>query len=269
MICGTWEQSMGYTEYKDVNEVLHSLTEGMIRVLGDNIVGVYLTGSLSYGDFNPDSSDIDLVAILLHPASSYMLKALKELHQEVEAKHMNWFKRIECSYVPLDMMKSIDPPKAPRPYVGEGIFYPEAPYGNEWIINQYLLYQHGITLVGSDFKTLVKPIDILDVRKACIRDLYEEWQPKINDPIYLQNSHYQSYIVLNLCRILYTVIRKATASKKVSAAWVMSEFPNWNNLILAAENWHYGVELYLQDEVIEFIKFAVNKVNEAQLSASQ
>jgi hypothetical protein len=260
---------MDYTEYQDVNEVLHSLKEGMIRVLGDNLVGIYLTGSLSYGDFSLGSSDIDLVTILLHPASSDMIKALKELHKEVEANHENWLRRIECSYVPMEMLPSIEPPKAPRPYIGEGNFYDEAPYGNEWIINQYLLYQHGISLVGPDFKTLVKPIDILEVRKACIRDLFEEWQPKINDPIFLQNSHYQSYIVLNLCRILYTVIRKATATKKTSSAWVSAEFPSWNNLILTAQNWHYGVEMNLQDEVIEFIKFAVNKVQEAQLSASQ
>jgi hypothetical protein len=120
-------------------------------------------------------------------------------------------------------------------------------------------------LIGPDFKTLVKPIDISDVRDACIRDLFQEWEPKINDPIYLKNSYYQSYVVLNMCRILYTVICHSTASKKVSSSWVKSEFGlYWNNLIQTAENYSGG-EMNLQEEVIEFIKFVVNKVKETQV----
>ncbi|MBI2707276.1 MAG: DUF4111 domain-containing protein [Proteobacteria bacterium] len=257
------DSTKGITTYKDVNEVLHSLTTGMAHILGENLVGVYLTGSLSYGDFNPENSDIDLLALLRNPASQDKLEVLKKMHLNVERDTKKWAKRIECSYIPLDMLQSILPPKTPRPYIGEGIFYPEAPYGNEWIINQYLLYNHGIPLLGPDFKTLVKSVDIEDVRDACIRDLFEEWKPKMTDPTYLQNSHYQSYVVLNLCRILYTVMCHSTATKKASAAWVKREFaPQWNNLIQTAENWQYGKEMNLKEEVIEFIQFVVNRVKE-------
>lgn len=256
---------MNHTPYKDVNEVLNALTAGMASILGGNLVGVYLTGSLSYGDFNPENSDIDLLAIMKNPASQEQLEALKKMHVHVEQTHEKWAKRIECSYVPLDMLENIQPPQTPRPYVGEGIFYLEAPYGNEWIINQYLLYKHGISLRGPDFKTLVQPIDVEDVREACIRDLFEEWEPKMTNPTYLQNSHYQSYIVLNLCRILYTVMRHSTATKKASASWVKSEFgPRWNTLIQTAESWHYGTEMNLKEETIEFIQFVVDRVKGAQ-----
>jgi len=188
------------------------------------------------------------------------------MHHQVERDNKKWAKRIECSYIPLDMLQSIQPPKTPRPYIGEGIFYTEAPYGNEWIINQYLLYKHGLSLMGPDFKTLVKPIDIEDVREACMKDLFEEWQPKMTDPTYLNNSHYQSYVVLNMCRILYTVTCHSTASKKASAAWVKNEFgPQWNHLIQTAESWLYGKEMNLKEETVEFIQFVVNKVNETRI----
>jgi hypothetical protein len=254
---------MSVTKYKDINKVLSSLTTGMTHILGKNLVGVYLTGSLSYGDFNPDNSDIDLVAIVNDPLSPEQLEALKTMHLHVEATTEKWAKRIECSYVPLDMLESIQPPKTPRPYLGEGTFYAEAPYGNEWIINQYLLYNHGIPLLGPDFKTLVKPINIEDVRAACIRDLFEEWEPKMTDPTYLNNSHYQSYVVLNLCRILYTVVCHSTLSKKASASWVKSEFdPQWNTLIQTAEDWSYGKEMNLKEEVIEFIQFVATEAKD-------
>ena len=51
------------TPYQDVNNVLLSMAQGIERILGNNLLGLYLCGSLSYGDFNPESSDIDLVAM--------------------------------------------------------------------------------------------------------------------------------------------------------------------------------------------------------------
>jgi len=47
------------TKHKDVNQILHLLKTGLINILGKNLVGLYLTGSLTYGDFNRGSSDID------------------------------------------------------------------------------------------------------------------------------------------------------------------------------------------------------------------
>lgn len=252
---------MKTTPYEDVNKVLHSLTERLVSTFGENLIGLYLTGSLSYGDFNPESSDIDLLAVLKKPASKQEAELLKKLHLEIGTSNKNWAKRIECSYVPVDMLQNVLPPKLPRPYIGEGVFYPEAPYGNEWLINNYLLFKHGVALLGPDFRKLVKPINITDVQKACIRDLYEEWLPKIGDSTYLKNSHYQSYAVLNMCRILYTVVCGKTASKKISAAWVKNEFaPKWSSLIQAAENWRYGTEMNFQKETVEFIKFVISRV---------
>lgn len=251
------------TPYLEINSVLQEMTQGLVMILADNLLGLYLFGSLTYGDFDPKSSDIDLNAILNQPASETQLAALKRLHIEIGEKYGTWAKRLECSYTQRDLLHHILPPPQPRPYVGEGIFYPEAGYGNEWIINLYLLRQHGITLFGPEFPYLVNPIPITEVQKACIRDLFREWEPKISDPAWLDNSHYQSYIVLNLCRILYTVLGGATGSKKVSAAWVKSTFPQWENLIQTAENWHYDIVMTRRDETIIFIQFAIDQVKQS------
>lgn len=245
---------------KDIKKILDSFARGVVSIFTNDLIGLYITGSLSYGHFNPGNSDIDLVVILKKPVSAEQLKLVKKLQLQLEEQNKKWTKRIECSYVPVDMLKNILPPKTPRPYYGEGIFYPQAPYGNEWLINNYLLYHHGITLLGADFNKLIKPIDIVEVKKACIRDLYKEWRPKITDSNYLNNSHYQSYVVLNLCRILYTVICNSLSSKKTSASWVKKEFKQWEDLVQTAENWQYGKKMNLKEETIEFIKFVINKV---------
>ena len=255
---------MKVTPYKDVNEILHRLSQGLVKIFGKKLIGFYFTGSLSYGNFRMESSDIDLVAVLETLPSGKKLESVKKLHLQIEEKYKKWAKRIECSYISSDMLKNILPPSVPRPYIGEGVFYPKAPYGNEWLINYYLLYTHGVALIGPDFRELVQPIDIVDVQKACIRDLFKEWKPKITDPTYLQNSHYQSYVVLNLCRILNTVMCAKLASKKNSASWIKSEYPPWRNLIEKAEEWKYGKEMNLKHETVQFIQFVVDTVQKKQ-----
>jgi RimJ/RimL family protein N-acetyltransferase/predicted nucleotidyltransferase len=249
------------TPYQDVNDVLFKISNDMKDILDDNLIGLYLCGSLTYGDFNPDSSDIDLVAIINQPLSQHELERIKQLHEKIGNNYQKWADRLECSYTPAYMLKNILPPKEPRAYYGGGIFYEEAPYGNEWIINNYLLYEYGIPLIGPDFKTLTPPIDIVEVQKASIRDLFQEWEPKITDLEWLNNSHYQSYLIMNLCRILYTVMCGAAGTKKVSAEWVKNQFgPPWSNLIAVAENWEYGKKMALRNETIDFIKFTIDTI---------
>lgn len=254
------------TPYQDINDVLLFISGGIQNIISKNLTGLYLFGSLTYGDFNPDSSDIDLVTITNRAIDHHELALTKQLHTKIEEHFQKWSHRLECSYTPVNMLKNTLPPKEPRPYYGGGIFYDEAHYGNEWIINNYLLYEYGIPLIGSDFKKLINPIDIVEVQKACIRDLFQEWEPKITDFKWLDNSHYQSYLVLNLCRILYTVICGITGTKKVAAEWVKNEFGlPWENLIKTAESWKYGKEMSMRNESIDFIKFTVDKIKGAKL----
>jgi Domain of unknown function (DUF4111)/Nucleotidyltransferase domain len=216
------------------------------RSLPCGVVGLYLTGSLAYGDFVPSRSDIDLQAVVRNPLTEDELKSIERLHREIEKRHPEWKGRIECSYVPLELMQQIMPPATPRPWWGFDTLYPQAPAGNEWIINHYILSRHGIALEGPDFNTLIPPIDIRDVRKASARDLFQEWAPKIDDAAWLSNSHYQSCLVLNLCRILHTVIDGEPGPKKIASQWAKATYPAWKDLIEEAERWTYGDEMKRQ-----------------------
>jgi hypothetical protein len=161
----------------------------------------------------------------------------------------------------MEMLKEQEPPKESRPYYGE-IFYDKAAYGNEWLINNYLLYYYGITIYGPAFKTLIKePITIKKVQDACINDFYKEWMPKMNDHEWLSNSHYQSYLVLNVCRILYTINRAELANKQKSSDWVKRKYKRWEELINKAEEWNYGKTMDKENEVKDFLQFAEKTID--------
>ena len=71
--------------------------------------------------------------------------------------------------------------------------------------------------------------------------------------------------MLNLCRILHTVIHGEPGSKKVAGQWAKATYPQWNDLIEQAERWAYGVEMKRQADVVAFLGFAVERVNETGL----
>jgi hypothetical protein len=257
------------TPYPAINSVLSEWVEGVKRLLGRKLVGLYLSGSLAYGDFVPERSDIDLQAVVQIPLTQDELRSAEQLHKDIERKCPEWANRIECSYVPLELMRELRPPATPRPWWGFGTFYAEAPAGNEWIINHYLLSKHGIRLAGPDFNDLIPPIEIDHVRRASARDLFQEWVPKIDDAEWLSNSHYQSYLVLNLCRILHTVVHGEPGSKKVAGDWAKAMYPQWKSLIEEAERWSYGDKMKRQADAVAFLRFAVERVNETKLLSAE
>ncbi|WP_032113517.1 aminoglycoside adenylyltransferase domain-containing protein [Candidatus Paracaedibacter symbiosus] len=254
------------TPCADINVFLESFCEEIQSLLRDNLVGIYLFGSLVSGGFHEKSSDIDLFVAVHSLLQSTELDALKHCHQKIEGKNQKWGKRLECSYLPVIMLTSLLSSKDPRPYVNEGIFYEQAHYGNEWIINNYLLIHKSIPLIGPNFKTLMPPIPIAEVQKACIRDLLQEWYPKINKSNWLDNSYYQAYLVLNLCHILYTVCFGKIGTKNESAAWVKRTHGEpWNPLIESAQQWQLGKEMPYKKEAIQFTQFVMREVKKVPL----
>jgi predicted nucleotidyltransferase len=231
-----------------------------------NIIGIYLFGSLTYGGFNEKSSDIDLLVItktLLHKTE---LENVKNIHKKLDEMKMKWAKRFEVSYTPVNMFSKKTVPVVPRPYYNE-IFYDEATYGNEWLINNYLLINYGKTIYGPDFKTLIKyKITIDDIKRACIDDFYKEWVPKINDDEWLSNSHNQSYIVLNICRIMYTIFNSGTENKQKSANWAKEQYREWKNMIEEAVEWDYTKTMNKQDEIKELIRYMERILDESGMS---
>jgi hypothetical protein len=253
------------TAYPAINTILTEWVDGLRRLLGKNVVGLYLSGSLAYGDFVPERSDIDLQAVVGSPLAQEELRSVEQLHREIERRCPQWAHRIECSYVPLELLRELTTPATPRPWWGFGTLYAEAPAGNEWIIHHYFLSRHGIALAGPDFNELIPPINIQNVRQSSARDLFQEWVPKIHDHAWLSNSHYQSYLVLNLCRILHTVIEGEPRSKKVAGQWAKTAYRQWQSLIEEAEKWAYGDEMKRQTDVVAFLQFAVDRVKETKL----
>ena len=242
----------------DVYEFIYQYKRDLLAKI-DNIIGIYLFGSLVYGGFNEKTSDIDLVVITKTFLNSTEMENIKEIHEKLN--NNIWSKRYEVSYTPIEMFKSKNIPILPRPYYNELLYY-EATYGNEWLINNYLLYNHSKTIYGPEFKTLIEySIGMEEIIQSCIKDFYKEWLPKTTEDEWFKNSHYQSYIVLNICRIIFTIYNSKLENKQNSAKWVKEKHFKWKKLIDEAEEWDYSKIMNRKNEIKEFIKYMENIIN--------
>ena len=70
----------------------------------------------------------------------------------------------------------------------------------------------------------------------------------------LQKFGYSKRIIINICRIIYTIFNSRTENKQRSASWVKEQYSEWKGLIEEAERWDYTREMNKQDEIKEFIK---------------
>ena len=67
------------TPYPEVNELLHVLLSGVQTILGNHFIGMYLSGSLTSGDFDQDS-DVDVVAVTDAEIPVDLFLALEAMH---------------------------------------------------------------------------------------------------------------------------------------------------------------------------------------------
>jgi hypothetical protein len=94
------------TPYGDVSAVLTQLSDGLTTLLGEQLIGLYLTGSLTYGDFDPGGSDIDFLAVLDSELVDEQVQDIMALHECIGAAFLRWAKRLEGSYLTRDMITS-------------------------------------------------------------------------------------------------------------------------------------------------------------------
>lgn len=96
-----------FTSNRNVNVLLCLIRSQLQELLGEKLVGLYLSGSLVVDDFDSRVSDIDLVAALTSDVSDGELKALRNMHEAVVRSHADWHDRIEVCYVPVDALQHI------------------------------------------------------------------------------------------------------------------------------------------------------------------
>ena len=154
------------TGYDDVDHVLHWFLAQAQALLGAELVGMYLAGSLALGDFDPATSDIDFIIVTEAELASALIAGLRDMHARFDQCASPWSGRIEAVYVDRDALRTFPPGEQAYPQAekGRGLFVEPVEIG--WIFQCWTLREHGVVLAGPAPKALVPPLERDEMRRA-------------------------------------------------------------------------------------------------------
>ena len=254
----TLNHPMTPTPYPDVNALLLMLLEQVQAILREKLVGFYLYGSLSSGDFDPDTSDVDFLIVTTDELDADVLDMLCAMHANIAMSGLPYACRLEGSYIPRVALRRYDPQNSKHPTMGIDWEFGVGQHGSNWILERYIVREHGIVVWGPSPKTIIEPVTPDELRTAVCGMLRDFWQAQLTGPDWLRPRDYQAFAILSMCRALYTLSEGKVASKPEAAAWAQQTLdPAWRPLIEKALAWRRQHESADLSEMLEFLRFAV------------
>ena len=196
-------------------------------ILSDELVSIYLHGSLAMGCFNPEQSDIDLLVVTRQRMSIETKRQLMDLLLRLS----NAPCPIEVSFL---VAPDIHPFRHPLPY---DLHYSESwrqKMSNElangswqnWNVvrghdsdlaaHLTIIHRRGITLYGSAAASVLPPVPDQDYTTSIIEDYVDARDTRMKKPV---------YFVLNTCRVYAYLSEKQIFSKDEGGVYALETLP--------------------------------------------
>lgn len=208
----------------DVQEVVEALAAGIREALGAGPQSLYLRGSLALGDFDPASSDIDLLAVTRAPVTGAEFAALSAVHSRVQALDNPYAAEVELAYVPLELLANFVPKtRVPALERGFGEALKWKALGANWLLEFWAVREHGVALYGPHPKALIGPVSPRALRQA-VPD-WLEWAGTTARREMLGHAGLARFAVETMCRAL---------------RWALGRWPGWASLLEHSRAWKAG-----------------------------
>ncbi len=233
------------TGYPDINDLLQLLLAQLQDMFGQKLVGLYLYGSLVTGDFDQQSSDIDLLAVTSTDINQQEFEILKRIHDDLVLQYPAWADRIEVAYLSVEALETFKSQTSRIAIISPGEPFHLKDAGKDWLMNWYSVRERGITLFGPSPKELIPLIakaEFMQAVEVMLRGSHAGgWRDWINQTKMMRARKFQAYAILTLCRALYAHTKGEQVSKKQAALWAAKQFPQWaspiNNALVWRAQW--------------------------------
>lgn len=254
------------TPFPELNDVLVQLTTGLQRVMGQELVALYLTGSFALDDAD-EGSDVDFLAVTRAPLTQAQREAVQSLHHELFGLPSPWAQHLEGSYFPAALLRGPDALDTPIPYLDNGSRTLEDSDHDNSLVMRWVTREHGLVLYGPPASELIGPV-MPDALRTEIRDTLHRWGAALlADPDGLNNGWRQPYVALSMARMLHSLDTGAVHSKKAGVFWAGSHLESrWKPLLERAWAKHSSQFLRSSESADpedlrltqEFVRFALS-----------
>ncbi len=220
-----------FEPFRGLKRVIDAFGEGVARVLGDQLVGIYLQGSLATGDFDA-FSDVDWIVVVEGDLSAETVQALQAFHAQLYDHDSDWARHLEGSYFPRDLLA--DPLRC-----GEALWFLD--HGSRQLVRsahcntivvRWVLSHQAMALVGPPASELMPPISAEMLRADVAQTIVEWGRDILADPAPFNNQFYQAFILQSYCRMRHTLAVGRVGSKRAGTEWAKRTLdPGWHALI--------------------------------------
>jgi hypothetical protein len=254
------------TPFADVNQMLAALRARIQAILGSQFSGMYLSGSLALGDFDLRRSDIDFLVVTDSAIDTPRFERLQQMHAEFAASGSPWADRIEAIYARASALRDDTPGASPCPQLEKGTPLFRAPLDSGWVFHRLTLRDHSLVIAGPDPRPLIGTVHPQAIRAAAA-EVAGTWKAAAaEDPSWLpwlRLREAQAFVVLTLCRLLYSLATGSVASKPGAGEWAQQELAApWTSLIehtLAQRHEAGSITRQEEAETLAFLQFTLGQ----------
>lgn len=218
-------------EERSERRVAEALAASIQGMLGNDLVGIYLSGSMVTGGFDPGVSDLDLVVVTAIEADRIDLAGLERMHREFVQQRPDWSDRIEAVYIGHRTLRSFRTSTDRLAVISPGEpLHLRDDAAMLWLQNWYLIRETGLALAGPAASEIVPAIrwrEFVDATTRYARDLSTRIEGEVS-------SGGLAYALLTICRAYMTARTDRHVSKHEAAALVSELVPESAWLIEAA-----------------------------------
>ena len=245
----------------EVEKILEYIVEKFKGILGDNLVGIYLHGSLVMGCFT-NNSDIDFLVVVTEPLD-YKIK--RKLIDSIIYLDSLPKKGLEMSVVLKKYTKEFIYPTPfelhysdyhKGKYINNNNYICEGLEDKDLAAHMTVILHRGICLYGKSIKDVFNYIPRKYYIDSIINDIEGATNEIIENPV---------YIVLNLCRVLNYLKESIVCSKLEGGEWGVKNIPIHYKKIVRDALEVYRGDLneirYSKEDLTKFANYMLEEIN--------
>jgi hypothetical protein len=248
----------------EVTPLVDAMLPSIRDALSDNLVGVYLCGSLALGGFEPQKSDADVLVVTERRPSDAEMSLLAALHERIPTIQNPYSQEYEVYYIDRATLQRFAPGQE-HVKVGPDEPLHWAEHRPSWVLERWTVRERGVTLLGPDPKSLIDPVSPEELRGAAggeLRLRLQHWSDGSWARSEIEHLGAQAYEVETVCRALFTIDTGEMSSKQAAVKWALATLPaRWHPLIewsqTCRRDWARNGTLI--PDVLEFLRWAASK----------
>jgi len=250
--------------HPEVSDLVADIHARVLRLIGQNLVGLYVFGSVASEAYDPGVSDVDLLVVTAQPLVGAEYARLRGMHVELAAGRKQWKDRIEVEYVSREALRTFKLRMSDIGIIGPGKPFQVIKAGRDWTVEWHDVREHAFVVAGPDPRILIDPITPSELN-ACIRDYVSLFPGLVRDNAPRQGS--DAYVVLTMCRALHTKFMGETTTKRAAAEWAAREYPKWRDMITQSQQWRLAADneamnsAEIHAQVEAFVDFTVHTLH--------